>query len=129
MFNRPERTTIFPEIHTLEETVDGEENCNGSIARSYLFACGLVCAGYCSRGAPATDRGASPAAAGSQLCLDRRLSPLGWRSLCVGRRPLGSSTSSGSALGCSPLGSPRRPLGDGGRTLALDLGWKKKRAG
>jgi hypothetical protein len=55
MFNSPECYS-FPRPDFPEETLDGEENCNGCTACSYLFACRIVCAGHRSHRATAPDR-------------------------------------------------------------------------
>jgi hypothetical protein len=50
--NRPEARRIRkfnnPGANNLEETINVEEDCHGSIACSYLFACGIVRAGHSS---------------------------------------------------------------------------------
>jgi len=119
--NTPERAESprSPGSQFSEENIHREKVCNGSIARIHPFACGVLCAGRGSHRATTRGRGASSPATGSHLCLDRWLPTLGRRPLCLDGRPLGSPASARSALGCPSLGSQGRPLGNGGRALAV----------
>jgi hypothetical protein len=98
----------------------------GSTSRSFLFACGLVCAGICTRSSAGGDCGASRPGPTCRLGVDLGLPPVGWRALCLDAWRLGCATPSARSLGRAPLGASQRRLGDGGRTLALSQKTKQK---
>ncbi len=96
-----------------------EENCNGTVARLYPDACGLVCAGHDShRAATAGLRTARPTSWGG-IHMAGRLSPLRRRPICLDARPLPAATPKRSTLGRPPLGPPSWRICDGRRPLAV----------
>ncbi len=118
MFQKPERCNEAPAIPLLKERTREEDRIS-SIACAYHASCGCKRAGLRPGWTSRTNRGASAAAAGSRLCLGRRVSPLGWRTVCMGARSVGSAATSPCRLGLSSLGTPPWRLGADRGTLAL----------
>jgi hypothetical protein len=127
--NKPEWIRYSGNNRTQEELIHREEDCIGITVGSHHGSCGFLCADCRSHWAAATHARRARPAPGARVCVDRRLSPLGGRTLCLDSGPLGASTPSGCPLGCPQVGASRRPLGDAGRTLALIRNTKHEKAG
>jgi hypothetical protein len=98
-----------------EETFD--DGCDGCDVR---HGHGLW-AGFCAHWAAAACRGTPPAAAGTALCVDRRLPAMEWRALRLGSRLLGQTATPARDMGSWTLGPPASRLVLDRRTLALSL--------
>ena len=110
-------TKIKLSLH--ERGFTDEEVSPGRHRHSFTRSECSICPGCRARRASRSHCRASSCRSRTQVCLDRRLSPLGWSSLCLGPRILGRTAACRRSLGAWTLGGSLRRMGMDRGPLAL----------